>query len=197
MQRSPDSPDWRSILRNLSTLLLVLFAVVATGLFIITPHVLKAQGDYILGPEDVIEIIVWGHGDLKRELPISLEGKISFPLIGEVKASGSTSQQLEKIIAGKLADGYIVNPQVTITVSEYRSQKFFIMGQVQKPGKYDLAPGTTILMAISIGGGLTEKAAPGRIKITRENGGMKKEFRATMETLVQPGDTIIIPESFF
>ena len=184
-------------MRNLSTLLLVLFTVVATGLFIITPRVLKAQGDYILGPEDVIEIIVWGHGDLNRELPISLEGKISFPLIGEVKASGSTRQQLEKIIAGKLADGYIVNPQVTITVSEYRSQKFFIMGEVEKPGKYDLAPGTTVLMAVSIGGGLTEKAAPGRIKITRENGDMKKKFKATMETLVQPGDTIIIPESFF
>ncbi len=184
-------------MRNLSFPLLVLFAVVATGLFIITPRVLKAQGDYILGPEDVLEITVWSHDDLRRELPISLEGQITFPLIGEVKAGGRTTQQLEKDIAGKLADGYIVNPQVTITVSEYRSQKFFIMGEVQKPGKYDLAPGTTILMAISIGGGLTEKAAPKRITITRENGGMKKKFRATMETLVQPGDAIIIPESFF
>ena len=189
------------ILNQLNQLYLlpVLFAAAVIGLFIfiIAPRALKAQGDYILGPEDVLEITVWSHDDLRRELPISLEGQITFPLIGEVKAGGRTTQQLEKDIAGKLADGYIVNPQVTISVSEYRSQKFFIVGEVEKPGKYDLAPGTTILMAISIGGGLTEKAAPGRTKIIRENGGMKKEFKATMETLVQPGDTIIIPESFF
>ena len=180
-------------------LLPVLFAAAVIGLFIfiIAPRALNAQGDYILGPEDVLEIIVWGHEDLKRELPISLEGQITFPLIGEVKAAGRTTQQLEKVITRKLADGYIVNPQVTISVSEYRSQKFFIMGEVEKPGKYDLAPGTTVLMAISIGGGLTEKAAPGRTRIRREENGKKKEFKVTMDNLVQPGDTIIIPESFF
>lgn len=184
-------------MQHLKSLFVFLLVIISLGLFISTPSSIKAQSDYILGPEDVLEIIVWEHSDLKREMPISLEGRISFPLIGEVEAVGKTTQQLEKDIAKKLADGYIIHPQVTITVSEYRSQKFFIIGEVKSQGKYDLAPGTTVLMAISIGGGITEKAAPGRTKIRREENGKKKEFRVIMDTLVQPNDTIIVPESFF
>lgn len=184
-------------MQHLKSLFVFLLVIISLGLFISTPSSIKAQSDYILGPEDVLEIIVWEHSDLKREMPISLEGRISFPLIGEVEAVGKTTQQLEKDIAKKLADGYIIHPQVSITVSEFRSQKFFIIGEVKSQGKYDLAPGTTVLMAISIGGGITEKAAPGRTKIRREENGKKKEFRVIMDTLVQPNDTIIVPESFF
>jgi protein involved in polysaccharide export with SLBB domain len=71
------------------------------------------------------------------------------------------------------------------------------MGEVQKPGQYNLERGTTVLMGISIGGGLTPKAAPNRTKIVREVDGKKTEIKAIMEALVQPGDTIIVPESFF
>ena len=184
-------------MRHLKSFFVFLLVIISLGLFISTPSSIKAQSDYILGPEDVLEIIVWGHSDLRREMPISLEGRISFPLIGEVKAAGKTTQQLEKDIAKKLADGYIIHPQITITVSEYRSQKFFIIGEVKSQGKYDLASETTVLMAISIGGGMTEKAASGRTTIRREENGKKKEFRVTMDVLVQPNDTIIVPESFF
>ena len=184
-------------MQHLKFLFVVLLIIISLGLFISIPSTIKAQEDYILGPEDILEIIVWGHDDLKREMPVSLEGKISFPLIGEVTAAGTTTQQLEKSIAKKLAEGYIIHPQVTVTVKEYKSQKFFIMGEVKKPGRYDLEPGTTVLMAISLGGGLTEKAAPGRTKVKREENGTKKEFKVTMDTLVQPNDTIIVPESFF
>ena len=74
---------------------------------------------------------------------------------------------------------------------------FYVMGEVQKPGQYNLERGTTVLMGISIGGGLTPKAAPNRTKIVREVDGKKTEIKAVMEALVQPGDTIIVPESFF
>jgi len=185
-------------MRHLKPLFVFLLVIIISlGLFISIPSTIKAQGDYILGSEDVLEIIVWGHDDLKREIPISLEGRISFPLIGEVEAAGKTTQQFEKSIAKKLAEGYIIHPQVTVTVKEYKSQKFFIMGEVEKPGKFDLEPGTTVMMAISLGGGLTEKAAPGRTIIRREEKGEKKEFKITMDTLVQPNDTIIVPERFF
>ncbi|MBC2696400.1 MAG: hypothetical protein HF982_14220 [Desulfobacteraceae bacterium] len=184
-------------MQHLKSLFVFLLVIISLGLLITIPSSIRAQSDYILGLEDILEIIVWGHGDLKRKMPISLEGRISFPLIGEVEAAGKTTQQLEKDIAKKLADGYIIHPQVTITVSEYKSQKFFIIGEVKSQGKYDLAPGTTVLMAISIGGGMTEKAAPRRTKIIREENGKKKEFRVTMDNIVQPNDTIIIPESFF
>ncbi|MEA3223077.1 MAG: SLBB domain-containing protein [Thermodesulfobacteriota bacterium] len=261
--------------------------------FFILPCPLSAQGDYIIGPEDVIEIIVWDHDDLRRTLSVSLEGKISFPLIGEVMASEKTTQQLEKDIAKLLGDGYIVHPQVSVTVREYKSRYvfvmgevnnpgtypvskentllfilsqaggatrdageevviirpknrsprgitlkeaelkreeiikvnlkdvlsgdikhnviiregdsivvpkmsyFFVMGEVKKPGKYNLDRGTTVLMAISIGGGLTQKAAPSRTKIIREERGERTDFEVKMGTLIQPGDTIVVPERFF
>ena len=74
---------------------------------------------------------------------------------------------------------------------------FFVMGEVKTPGKYNLERGTTVLNAISIGGGLTPLAAPKRTKITREQDGKKVEIPTTMETLVLPGDTIVVPQSFF
>lgn len=254
-----------------------------------------AQGDYLLGPEDVVEITVWSHEDLKRTIPISLDGTITFPMTGErLIAAGKTTQQLEKIIAEKLGDGYLKNPQLTVTVKEFRSQKvyvmgevknpgtypvtkqnnlffvlsqaggftkdsgeevvvirpqlrdskgsitleeaeakketiirvnlkdalagdrrsnvdikdgdsivvpkmpfFYVMGEVQKPGQYNLERGTTVLMGISTGGGLTPKAAPNRTKIVREVQGKKTEIKVGMETVVLPGDTIIVPESYF
>jgi len=100
-----------------------------------------AQEDYVLGPEDVISVTVWGHDDLTRELQISLDGTISFPLIGNITAEGQTTKSLEQDIAARLADGYIVGPQLTVSVTEYRSQKFFIFGEVTSPGKFDLEPG--------------------------------------------------------
>ena len=156
-----------------------------------------AQEDYVLGPEDVISVTVWGHNDLTRELQISLDGTISFPLIGNITAQGQTTKSLEQDIAARLADGYIVGPQLTVSVTEYRSQKFFIFGEVTSPGKFDLEPGITVLMAISMGGGLTPKAAPKRTKIIRQVEGTEKEIAVTMNTVVQPGDTIVVPESFF
>lgn len=258
------------------------------------PFTSLAQGDYLLGPEDMIEITVWGHEDLKRLIPVSLEGTITFPMIGEVRAAGKSTQQMEKDLARMLGDGYIKNPQITVTVKEYKSQKvfvmgevknpgtypvtrennllfalsqaggftkdageeviiirphdpskrskmtleeaaaaketilqvnlkdalagdrknnipirdgdsiivpkmpfFYVMGEVQKPGQFNLERGTTVLMGISIGGGMTPKAAPNRTKIVREVEGKKTEIKVNMETLVQPGDTIIVPESFF
>jgi len=252
-----------------------------------------SQGDYLLGPEDVIEIIVWGHDDLRRVIPVSLEGTITFPLIDEVRATGKSTQQLERELARMLGDGFLKNPQVSIAVREFKSQKvfvmgeiktpgtypvtkdntllfalsqaggftkdageeivvirpktpkkggitleeavvkneniikvnlkealigdvhhniiirdgdsiivppmpyFFVMGEVKNPGKYNMERGTTVLMGISMGGGLTPKAAQNRTKIVREIEGKKSEISVTMEILVRAGDTIIVPESFF
>ncbi len=90
---------------------------ICLGLLII-PTSLHSQGDYLLGPEDMIEITVWGHEDLRRTIPVSLEGTITFPMIEEVRAVGKSTQQLEKELARKLGDGYITNPQITVTVKE-------------------------------------------------------------------------------
>ena len=176
-----------------------IIAVVLIGACIIgfTAAPAYSQEDYLIGPEDKLNILVWGHDDLHRELSVSLEGNISFPLIGMVRAVDKTTSQLEKHITERLADGYIVNPQVTVGVAEFSSQKFFLVGEIEKPGKYDMEQGMNVLMAISMGGGLTPKAAPKRTKIIRVVDGKETESRVTMDTVVNPGDTIIVPESFF
>jgi len=89
----PNGPS----MQHLKSLFVFLLVIISLGLFISTPSSIKAQSDYILGPEDVLEIIVWGHSDLRREMPISLEGRISFPLIGEVKGQERLHSSLRKI----------------------------------------------------------------------------------------------------
>ncbi|MCP4400207.1 MAG: hypothetical protein GY801_23230 [bacterium] len=122
-----------------------------------------AQGDgtaenYIIGAEDVLKITVWDHEDLTREVTVSADGYFSFPLIGQIKAGGLTLRELEKTIARLLNKDYIVNPQVTIAVKEFKSKKVFILGEVTKPGAFYLSKNDTLLEVISKAGGVTQNA---------------------------------------
>lgn len=111
--------------------------------------------DYLLGPEDEIEIRVWDHDDLTRKTRVGLDGQISFPFVGEVKAKGLSVLQLQKELERRLGDGYIVNPHVSIAVTDYKSRKFFVVGNVHKPGTYPLTKNITVVEAISLAGGLS------------------------------------------
>ncbi len=114
--------------------------------------------EYTIGPQDVLQIEVWDHPDLTREATVSLKNTISFPLIGEIIVKGLTSEQLQKIIRNNLADGYLVNPQVTVTVKAYNSQKIYVLGEVDKPGYYPFSKVTSMVELISMAGGLTRDA---------------------------------------
>ncbi len=122
------------------------------------PVMTPAEKNYILGPEDVIEIRVWENDDLNRTVEISKEGTFTFPLIGQVQAAGLSVFDLEKLIKKRLSDGYLVAPQVTVSVVQYRSQKVYLLGEVVKPGRYTLKGQTHLLELISEAGGLTERA---------------------------------------
>ena len=113
------------------------------------------QGDYRLGPEDEIEIRVWNHDDLTRKTRVSLDGAISFPFVGEIKAHGLSVLELQKELERRLGPKYIIDPHVSITVLEYKSQKFFVVGNVQKPGTYPLTKSIKVVEAISQAGGLS------------------------------------------
>lgn len=113
---------------------------------------------YVIGAEDVIDIKVWGHDDLSRSIIVAADGYFSFPLIGRVRAAGLTVRQLENQIARLLDKDYIVNPQVTVTVSEYKSKKVFILGEIARPGAYYLSKTDTLLEIISKAGGVTSNA---------------------------------------
>jgi polysaccharide export outer membrane protein len=122
--------------------------------------------EYTVGPEDVLDIRVWDNEDLNRTIEVSQVGTFTFPLIGKVHADGLSAFELENLIEKKLADGYIIAPQVTVDVKEYQSQKVFLLGEVKRPGSYVLKRKTHILELISKAGGFTDMA--GRtIKIVR------------------------------
>lgn len=130
--------------------------------FIILNHSISfaIQKDYLIGAQDKLKIEVWDHPDLTREVSVSLTGLFTFPLIGEIKAAGLTAEQVQKEIARRLADGYLIKPQVTVTITEYRSKKVNILGGVRNPGAYPYTRQTSLIEIISMAGGLTKEAGP-------------------------------------
>lgn len=113
--------------------------------------------DYLLGPGDVIEIKVWENDDLNRTVEISYEGSFSFPFIGKIHAAGLNVFGLENELKKKLADGYLVAPQVTVKIVDYVHKKIFLHGEVKKPGSYVIKGKACLLALISDAGGFTDE----------------------------------------
>ncbi|KPC51817.1 polysaccharide export protein EpsE [Amantichitinum ursilacus] len=113
-------------------------------------------GEYKLGPGDVIKVSVYDHPDLQLELQLTKDGELSFPLIGQVKLNGASFAEAEQAIAQRLSKGgFVKNPQVNVLISQYRSQRVSIIGEIAKPGRYSLDSATNLLDLLAIAGGLT------------------------------------------
>lgn len=250
--------------------------------------------DYVVGPQDVLSITVWDQTDLSGKFTVEADGSFTFPLIGRVQAGGLTLRAIEAELVKKLADGYFKNPQLTVSVDTYRSQRVFVVGEVRVPGTYTLTgnmsliealsragsttpgastevvivrapegkaasgpvmpgqadatqttrvdlnelqsggaatnvalrdgdtifvpraetiyvfgqvknPGayalqskdTTVMQALSLAGGVTDRGSTSRLKIVRLVKGVKKEVKVKLTDLIQPGDTLVVPERFF
>jgi polysaccharide export outer membrane protein len=121
------------------------------------PRPTPAMG-HTLGPGDVLRVSVYDNPDLSQEVTIEADGAFSYPLIGRVQAAGLPVPQLESLLAKRLADGYLVSPQVGVTVTQHKSQQVYVMGAVSKPGPYALQRQTTLLEALSTAGGPTPEA---------------------------------------
>jgi polysaccharide export outer membrane protein len=154
-----------------------------------------SQSDYRLGPGDKVRIIVFGEESLSGEFSVSGAGKISFPLIGDIDAVGSTVSQLQDAIATKLSDGYLRNPRVSAEVLNYRP--FYILGEVMKPGEYPYTNGLTVMNAVATAQGFTYRANTKKVFIKNPNVTGETEAPLTPNTMVEPGDTIRIGERFF
>ena len=122
--------------------------------------------DYILGPGDVIEIRVWENDDLNRTVEVSYEGSFSFPFIGKIRAAGLNLFMLENELKKKLADGYLVAPQVTIKMVDYVHKKVFLHGEVKKPGSHVIKGKTHLLAVISDAGGFTDEVGETIVIVT-------------------------------
>jgi polysaccharide export outer membrane protein len=255
-------------------------------------HLNAQQQAYVIGPQDLLTITVWDQEDLGGKFAVETDGTFTFPLIGRVQASGRTLRELETELKNRLMDGFFRNPQVSVAIEQYRSQRVFIVGEVRSPGPYPLTgdmslieaiaragstlpsasdealivrpsngstsqgptlpnvdnaavtridlknlqsggfsqnvvlrdgdtifvpraetvyvfghvknPGsyavqkdTTVLQALSLAGGVTDRGATGRIRIVRHENGKEQEVRVKLSDSVRAGDTIIVPERFF
>jgi len=151
---------------------------------------------YQLGPGDTITIRVLGEDDLKRErVRLSDAGTISFPVLGEIRVKGLTVGALEEQITNGLKGRYLLNPRVTVSIEEYRN--FFVNGMVEKPGGYPFAPGMTVRKAISVAGGLKERASRDKMTIIRDGDASQVVRKVDLNTAVLPGDILTVEESFF
>jgi len=159
--------------------------------------------NYLIGAQDVLDISVWKEPDLSRSVPVRPDGKVSLPLLNDVQAAGLTPSELTAKITSGL-NKFMTNPQVTVIVSQINSQRFYLLGEVTRPGAFALLPGMTILQALSDAGGLTPFANSKKIYVIRQqNGKQEKLFFNYKEVLdgkrqeqnvdLKAGDTIIVP----
>ncbi len=135
-----------------------------------------AQNDlpgYLIGPEDVLEISVWREESLQREVLVRPDGRISFPLIGDLQVAGNTPEKVQSMISAKLKK-FIPDPAVTVVVTKIGGYKIYIIGQVKQSGQYVVGRYLDVVQALALAGGLTPYAAENKIKIFRRENGRQK-----------------------
>ena len=133
----------------------------------VTTMVYDVPTGFLLGPEDELEITVWKNLELSRTTIIRPDGLISMPLIGDIQAAGLTADALSQHIAERLKQYFATTPSVSVSVKTINSYSVFVMGEVAKPGKYQLKSYITVLQAISLAGGFTPYASKNKLKIVR------------------------------
>ena len=134
--------------------------LIAVAILVCGARGAAAQTNYQIGPQDVLTITVFGENDLSGKFTVEQDGTFTFPLIGRVKAGGASLRDVEQDLKKRLSDGYLRNPQVTVSMETYRSQRILIMGEVRSPAEYQLTGDMTLLAALARAGGPT--AAAGR-----------------------------------
>lgn len=155
----------------------------------------EAGSGYKLGSGDKLHMNVFGQKDLNGDYVVDGGGNVQLPLIGEIHAAGKTVGEFQREVTAKLADGFLVNPNVTIEVTNYRP--FYIMGEINKPGEYPYVNGMSVLNAVALAGGFTVRADDSEVYIRRNGADKEKQYPADETTKVYPGDIIRVPERFF
>lgn len=180
--------NWRNFL--LGGLLLTLLGIAGPSLGQLD------GGQYLLAPGDVIQIRVFGEPDLSfEEIRLDDSGSFSYPFLGQVSAMGMTASSLEGRLRAGLDGDYLINPRVAVSVVAYR--EFFVNGEVREPGGYPWQPGLTMRQAVSLAGGLTERASQRRMSIIREQDPERRPESVDMDSPVNPGDIIEIRQGLF
>ena len=148
-----------------------------------------ASSDYVIGPEDVLQVTVWKNDNLSRVVPVRPDGKISLPLLHDVQAAGLTAMQLRDKVSKALAE-FMPNPEVSVIVTDIRSFRVSVMGEVQRPGVLLLKSSTTVLEAIAMAGGFRDFASPSKIVVVRKDpSGQTQKIPFNYNKAIRNGET--------
>jgi len=165
--------------------------------------------DYRISPKDILEVEVYPDKDMSRELTVSRSGTISFPLLGEVQVQGLSTSALERKMKVLLEKDFLVNPQVYVRVKRYHEVTVSILGEVNRPGSYELESQegeTTLLESIAKAGGFSALANVKKIKIIRVESGQRKVYRVNGEEIIKgskkdvplrANDIVVVEQSWF
>ena len=163
----------------------------------------EPEDRYHIQPGDVLEIAVWREEGLQKEVVVRPDGRLSFPLVGEVKASGKSLEQLQNEVAGMLKR-YIPDPSVTVGVKHLAGNKVYVIGKVTRPGEFVVTRNVDVVQALSMAGGMTPYAAVNKIRILRRSnneqtaipfayGDIEKGDDLEQNILLQAGDIVLVP----
>lgn len=158
---------------------------------------------YLIEPGDVLEISVWREEDLKKAVIVRPDGGLSFPLVGNIQASGKSVEQLQAEVAKKL-EKYIPEPAVTVAVQQLNGNKVYVIGKVNRPGEFAVTRNIDVVQALSMAGGMTPYAAANKIRILRRDGGkqtaipfaygdIEKGEDLEQNIVLKAGDVVIVP----
>ena len=192
----------------------LMFALIAVSLAVGAPGASEAfrdqpaangavQGNYRIGTDDLLDIVVWSNTDLSRVVPVRPDGMISLPLLNDVQAEGLTAMQVRDLLVSRLSE-FMAAPEVSVIVKEVRSSKVTVIGQVKTPGRYDLKGRSTVMDVLALAGPFTDFAALNRIFVLRANGADTKRLSFDYTEAVsrrgkqdnfalEPGDIIVVP----
>ena len=162
--------------------------------------------DAAVGPGDLFDVRVYGEPTLSANYEVASDGTINYPLIGTLLVQGKTPPQIEKEIQARLAEGYIKRPSVSVRVTDYRSRKVSVFGQVRAPGTFPYSENMSVVEAITRAGGFTALAKKNAVRITRKTGEASESINVAVEDigqgrapnfLLRPGDVVFVPERLF
>ena len=163
--------------------------------------------DTTLGAGDVFSVRVYGEDDLSAQYRIAQDGTIDFPLVGRIEVEGREPTEVADLIAERLRSGEVlVSPQVSVSVEEYNSKRFSVMGAVAQPGAFPMSTGLTVVQAISLAGGFTPLASRNSVVVTRRVEGELRRYRVRVDdvtqgeaddVVVRAGDIVYVPERAF
>lgn len=154
-----------------------------------------AAQNYQLSAGDKVHVAVFNEDNLSGDFVVAPDGKVAMPLAGGIQAAGLTLPEFQEAITTRLKDGIVQQPNVTVTASELRP--YYILGEVNKPGKYSYTPDLTVLNAVATAEGFTYRADMGAVYVRHASDPSEREENLTATTAVLPGDTIRITQRYF